>query len=103
MPDGQGNRTSKFLGELGCVGDDLEATIRHLSRPQEAPPDRQLVVHQVHHAFEFGRSWRCCCRSRHWSWGEGPKKSVDETGRVEVGSVPSTPVTFTASNSPSDS
>ena len=40
---------SAILAALAII---LEATIRHLSRPQEAPPDRQLVVHQVHHAHD---------------------------------------------------
>ena len=35
----QSKRISKFLGELCGVGDEIEATIRYLSRPQEAPPD----------------------------------------------------------------
>ena len=48
----QRKRISKFLGELRGVGDELEATIRRLSRPQEAPPDRQLVVHLVHDAHD---------------------------------------------------
>ena len=28
--------------------DELEAVFRHLRRPFEPPPDRQLVVHQAH-------------------------------------------------------
>ena len=47
---GQGIRTSDCLGKLRRVADELESAVRHLRRPQEAPPDRDFVVHEAHDA-----------------------------------------------------
>ena len=43
----QGNRTSKLWREHCRASDELESIFRHLRRPSEPPPDRELVVHET--------------------------------------------------------